>query len=287
MLHGKIASMFKLLNGKVVADKLALQLKHDLAQSELALTLGIIQVGEHPSSSVYIQHKSKMAQKLGITVRHNQLPATITQAQLQQELEQWNDSPDITGYIVQLPLPSHLNPDLAIGMIDPLKDVDGLTLTNKGALAARQPGILPATTRGILSLLDYYQIEVEGKHVVVLGRSNLVGLPTALALLHRHATVTILHSKSQDTNSILHTADIVIAAMGRPRQLGLDMLPAGAIVIDVGITRIEGRVHGDVDFDAVADKVAAITPVPGGVGPLTVVSLFQNLVDLAQGRAAK
>lgn len=276
-----MSTMSKVLNGKVVADAIAQQLKDDINQSGRRLTLGIIQVGSEPSSTVYIQYKMKMASRLGVEVRYEKLPQEINQDELLGILNQWNQDSVVTGYIVQLPLPPHLNPETIINAIAPNKDVDGLTAVNKGLLSTNQPTILPATTRGIISLIDHYQIELSGKHVVVLGRSNLVGLPTAIALLHRHATVTILHSKSTNVKNALALADIVVAAIGKPRYLDLELLSSRPIVIDVGITSIEGKLYGDTDFEQVKDEVEAITPVPGGIGPLTVISLFQNLLDIA------
>ena len=273
--------MSKVLNGKIVADVIAQQLKGDINQNGRRLTLGIVQVGSEPSSTVYIQYKMKMASRLGVEVRYEKLPQEISQDELLSILSQWNQDSEITGYIVQLPLPPHLNPEVIINAIAPNKDVDGLTAVNKGLLSTNQPTILPATTRGIISLIDHYQIELSGKHVVVLGRSNLVGLPTAIALLHRHATVTILHSKSTNVKNALALADIVVAAIGKPRYLDLELLSSRPIVIDVGITSIEGKLYGDTDFEQVKDEVEAITPVPGGIGPLTVISLFQNLLDIA------
>ena len=277
-----MSTMSKVLNGKIVADVIAQQLKGDINQNGRRLTLGIVQVGSEPSSTVYIQYKMKMASRLGVEVRYEKLPQEISQDELLSILSQWNQDSEITGYIVQLPLPPHLNPEVIINAIAPNKDVDGLTAVNKGLLSTNQPTILPATTRGIISLIDHYQIELSGKHVVVLGRSNLVGLPTAIALLHRHATVTILHSKSTNVKNALALADIVVAAIGKPRYLNLELLSSKPIVIDVGITSVNGKLYGDADFEQIKDEVEAITPVPGGIGPLTVISLFQNLLDIAK-----
>lgn len=265
-----------------MANTLAEQLKANIEASRLKLTLGIIQVGNHPSSTIYIHHKVKMAQSLGIDVNHNQLPETIPQEELLDILHRWNSDSVITGYIVQLPLPTHLDPDQIINAISPIKDVDGLTAVNKGALSTNRPGILPATTRGILSLLDYYDVTLSGKQVVVLGRSNLVGLPTALALIHRDATVTVLHSKSKVVKPIIKAAEIIITAVGQPNYLNRDVLSPDAIVIDVGITSVNGKLLGDVDYNNAKDAVHSISPVPGGVGPLTVISLFQNLYEIAR-----
>ena len=273
--------MSKILNGKVVADAIAQQLKNDIKQSGRKLTLGIIQVGSEPSSTIYIQYKMKMAAKLGVEVRYEKLSQEISQAELLDVLQQWNHDARITGYIVQLPLSPHLNPEEIINAIAPNKDVDGLTALNKGLLSTNQPTILPATTRGIISLIYYYQIELAGRHVVVLGRSNLVGLPTAIALLHRHATVSILHSKSTNVKNTFALADIVVAAIGKPGYLDSELLSSKTIVIDVGITSVDGKLYGDTNFEQVKDDVKAITPVPGGIGPLTVISLFQNLFDIS------
>jgi methylenetetrahydrofolate dehydrogenase (NADP+)/methenyltetrahydrofolate cyclohydrolase len=271
--------MAKILDGKIVATEIAEKLKSQIHLSGRRLTLGIVQVGDNPNSAVYIQHKVKMAQRLGVEIQHENLPQSTSQIELINKLQQWNSSSNISGYIVQLPLPQHMNTNYIINHIDPQKDVDGLTVSNRGALAASQPAILPATTRGILSLLDYYDYDLEGRNVAVIGRSNLVGLPTALALLQRNATVTILHSKSKNYRELLKSTDIVVVAVGKPGFLDSNMLSPKSIVIDVGIANLNGKLYGDVDFEDVKDKVEAITPVPGGIGPLTVISLFQNLVD--------
>lgn len=272
--------MTTILNGKQVADKLASNLHQQVADLSTQLSLGILQVGDNPDSTTYIRHKTRLAAKLGINTLVEKLPSTADLHQVQDQLHQWNTSIAITGYIVQLPLPEQLDTAAIISSIEPQKDVDVMSPLSIGQLALSKTAPMPATTRGIFSLLEYYQIDVSGKHVVIIGRSNLVGKPTALSFLHRNATVTITHRQTPDLPNFTKSADILISAIGQPHKITSTYVKPGAVVIDVGLTKTAEGIFGDVEYDSVSQVASAITPVPGGIGPLTVISLLQNLVDM-------
>jgi len=249
--------------------------------------LTLVQVGEDPASSVYVRTKARMSERCGIESRHLHLPEQVTEADLVQTLEELSKDPGVHGILLQLPLPSHIDQDRAIGTIAPIKDVDGFHPENLGLLTSGKPRYVPCTPLGIRELLIHYNIETSGKTAVVLGRSIIVGKPVALLLTMKgrggDATVTIVHSRTPDIASITRGADIVIAALGSPHFVTGDMVKDGVVVIDVGINRVDDpsakkgyRLIGDVDFDAVSPKASYITPVPGGVGPMTVAMLLSN-----------
>lgn len=277
-----------ILDGKKINKEIAEDLRTKIAiKSDDGFskpTLAIIQVGNNKESAKYIEHKKKFGHSVGAEVLHVHLPETIENVELQKEISNLNDDESVHGIIIQLPLPPHIDRDAALEAVAPEKDVDGLTAQNVKALWVNDAAaILPATTRGILTMLSYYDIDVKGKNVVVIGRSTLVGKPTAMALTNRGATVTVCHSGTE--NLAYHTldADIVVSATGSPRLIGGHHVKPKQVIIDVGTTFIKDeeveKLKGDVDFEAVAAVVAAISPVPGGIGPLTVSSLFQNLFD--------
>lgn len=249
--------------------------------------LTLVQVGEDPASSVYVRSKAKMSEKCGIESHHMHLPENVSEQDLISTLEGLSADSGVHGILLQLPLPGHIDQDRAISSISPLKDVDGFHPENLGLLASGKPRFVPCTPLGILELLMRYDIETAGKRAVVLGRSIIVGKPVALLLAMKgrggNATVTICHSRTPEPGSVTREADILIAAIGRPNFLTGDMVSEGAVVIDVGINRIEDstakkgyRVVGDVDFETVSKKASFITPVPGGVGPMTVAMLMSN-----------
>jgi methylenetetrahydrofolate dehydrogenase (NADP+) / methenyltetrahydrofolate cyclohydrolase len=238
--------------------------------------LAVILVGDDPASAAYVRSKGKACEDAGIASRQITLPSYISQDELVETIHMLNRDSGIHGILVQLPLPKHLDERAILEMVDPVKDVDGFTFKSIGRLVENQPGFVPCTPAGILELLDREKIEIAGKHAVVVGRSEIVGKPVALLLLHRHATVTICHSRTADLAAETRRADILIAAAGRPRLFTGDMVKPGAVVIDVGINRVEGQLVGDVDFASVAPVAFAITPVPGGVGPMTVAMLLCN-----------
>lgn len=282
--------MAQILDGKVVRDKIAQDLKAEISKLDQKPKLVIFQVGDIPESNAYIAQKVKFGEKIGALVNHIKLPKNIPQDKLISDIRNLNSDSSVHGTIVQLPIPQSLNKDEIIEAIDPKKDVDGQTSINiKLLFEDSHEGYTPATTKGILSLLNYYKINPEGKHVVVIGRSSLVGKPTALAFLNRDATVTVCHKKTKNLASITKTADILVVAAGKAKLITGDQVTKDQVVIDVGINVIEGKkleneipsrtLIGDVDFENVSKIVAAISPVPGGAGPMTVASLFENLVE--------
>lgn len=286
-----------LLDGKKVAAGKRAELRETIAQLQAAgkraPKLAIVIVGHNPASETYVANKIKACGEVGIEAEKIAFEADITEQQLLAEVSRLNHDATIDGFIVQLPLPEHISETTIMSAIDRRKDVDGLTPENVGRTVQGLPSIISATPRGIRELLAYYQIQTEGRHVVVIGRSNIVGKPIAMLLMQRpylslprmsaaslgDATVTICHSKTRNLKSICLTADIIIVAAGCPKLLTADMVKEGVTIIDVGINRVDGKLVGDVDFENVAPKAAYITPVPGGVGPMTIVSLLQNTLQ--------
>lgn len=293
-----------ILDGKKIAADIRAELRNEVealkAQGKRAPKLAVILVGNNPASETYVANKIKACQEVGIDAEKIAYDEAITQQTLLTEIHRLNNDPSIDGFIVQLPLPEHINESAVLSAIDFRKDVDGLTPENVGRTVQGMPSLVSATPRGIRELLARYNIATEGKHVVVIGRSNIVGKPIAMLLMQRpylslpgmsasslgDATVTICHSKTRDLDAICRTADIIIVAAGSPKLLTANMVKEGVVVIDVGINRVEDqtsprgyRLVGDVDFENVAPKASYITPVPGGVGPMTIVSLLQNTLQ--------
>lgn len=293
-----------ILDGKKIAADIRAELKEQvselLAQGCRAPKLAVILVGNNPASETYVANKIKACQEVGIDAEKIAYDEAITQQTLLTEIHRLNNDPSVDGFIVQLPLPEHINESAVLSAIDFRKDVDGLTPENVGRTVQGLPSLVSATPRGIRELLARYNIATEGKHVVVIGRSNIVGKPIAMLLMQRpylslpgmsasslgDATVTICHSKTQDLEAICRTADIIIVAAGSPKLLTANMVKEGVVIIDVGINRVEDqtsprgyRLVGDVDFENIAPKASYITPVPGGVGPMTIVSLLQNTLQ--------
>ncbi len=272
-----------ILDGKKLRDKIFESLKAELDKMSEKPTLAVILVGENPASQIYVRNKKKTAEKLGINSLSIEYPADISENELLSKIQELNNDKNITAILVQLPLPEHINKNKIIDAILPQKDVDGLTPYNLGKLfSGEEPYVYPCTPKGILLLLDEYNIELDGKNVVVVGRSNLVGKPVAQMLLKRNATVTMCHSHTKNLSEITKTADIVVSAVGK-NVIGEKMLKSNCVVIDVGIFRDEnGKLSGDVDFENVSKISAYISPVPGGVGPMTIASLMLNTVELAK-----
>ena len=272
-----------ILDGKKLRDKIFEDLKAKLDKMAKKPTLAVILVGENPASQIYVRNKKKTAEKLGINSISIEYPSEITENKLLEKIDELNDDENVTAILVQLPLPAHIDKNKVIDKILPQKDVDGLTPYNLGKLfSGEEPYVYPCTPKGILLLLDEYGIELDGKHVVVVGRSNLVGKPVAQLLLKRNATVTMCHSHTKNLANITKTADIVVSAVGK-NVIGEKMLKSNCVVIDVGIFRDEnGKISGDVDFENVSKVTAYISPVPGGVGPMTIASLMLNTVELAE-----
>lgn len=271
-----------ILDGKALSKALKDKLKNHIAalvaQTSIVPGLAIVLVGEDPASQIYVRNKIKAANYCGISAKRIDFPTTITEKELIECIQQLNQDDTIHGIIVQLPLPSHINEQHIIDTIAYIKDVDGFGIQNKGRLFSGLPAIESATPRGIMRLLEAYDIDVSGKNACVVGRSNIVGKPMAMLLLNRNATVTICHSKTQNLKEITKNADILIVAIGKNRFITEDMVKENAVVIDVGTNRVGEKLYGDVDFEQVKEKCAYITPVPGGVGPLTIASLLENTV---------
>ncbi len=281
----------KLIDGKKIAEKIRMEIMTEVAalidNDERAPHLAAIILGEDPASQTYVAAKEKACKSVGITSSIYKLPGKAREKELIELIDFLNNDPEVDGFIVQLPLPEHINESKVIESIDPAKDVDGFHPLNLGRMLSGLPSYLPATPYGIIELLEHSKIETEGKHCVVLGRSNIVGTPVSILLSRKakpgNCTVTICHSKTNNIKEITKSADIIIAAIGVQGFVTADMVKKGAVVIDVGIHRIPSdktqsgfKLKGDVDFDEVAGKCSYITPVPGGVGPMTIVALLQN-----------
>lgn len=273
----------KILDGKTVANIIKNNVKQDIETLGADIKLAVVQVGHDQASSVYIRNKQKACEYVGIKSETYCLDDGIPQCDLENLIDKLNDDDSITGILIQLPLPNYIDEWSVVNRIDPKKDVDGFTAVNAGKLARlnnKQKTICPCTPRGIASLLSYYNVDVSGKHCVVIGRSNIVGRPMAEELLKRDATVTVCHSHTENLSEICKSADVLVCAIGKPRFFTRDYINDGTVVIDVGMNRDENnKLCGDVDFDDVKDMDISITPVPGGVGPLTVASLIQNCLS--------
>ena len=275
--------MAKIINGKEISTQLKDELKEKVAQLKeqgIEITLAVVQVGDNPASTVYVRNKKKGCEYIGIRSLSYELPEETTQQELLELIAELNERKDVNGILVQLPLPSHIDENRVIQAISPLKDVDGFHPQSVGALCIGQKGFVSCTPAGIIELLKRSGVSIEGKNCVVIGRSNIVGKPMALLLLRENGTVTVAHSRTQNLKEITKRADILVAAVGKPKMITADYVKEGAVVIDVGIHRMENKkLCGDVDFEAVEPLCSAITPVPGGVGPMTIAMLMHNCVE--------
>jgi methylenetetrahydrofolate dehydrogenase (NADP+)/methenyltetrahydrofolate cyclohydrolase len=278
-----------LIDGRAAAAALRAQLARDVAafaeRHGRPPGLATVLVGEDPGSMVYVGMKHRESEAIGIRSFDHRLAADVTEADLIELLERLNGDPDVSGVLVQLPLPAHLDGVKLTGLVDVAKDVDGLTALSAGLLALGRPGLRPCTPTGVMLLLERAGVELEGAEAVVVGRSNLFGKPMAALLLAANATVTVCHSRTRDLAAVCARADVLIAAVGRPRMVTSEWVKPGAVVIDVGVNRVDGKLVGDVDFDGVSRHAGAITPVPGGVGPMTIACLLRNTVLAAQAAA--
>jgi len=280
----------ELIDGKVVSQsvrdevaELASKLKQDTG---IVPGLAAVLVGDDAASEIYVRNKRKACEKVGIYSEEHKLPAETTEEQLLGLVNKLNEDTKIHGILVQLPLPGHINETKILRTVSPLKDVDGFHPYNVGLLVEGNPRFVSCTPGGIIKMLDFYNIDIKGKDVVVVGRSNIVGKPVSMLLLHRHGTVTICHSRTKDLKAVTGRADILVAAIGRANFITADMVKDGAVVIDVGINRKDdGKLTGDVDFEAVSEKASFITPVPGGVGPMTIAMLLYNTYLSAKSTA--
>ncbi len=275
----------QILDGKSLGKEIQEEVKLEIEKLSKKPHLAVILVGENPASKIYVNTKNKTCERLGIKSTVINLPDSITENDLKEKIKELNNNQDITAILVQLPLPKHINEENCIKEISPLKDVDGFTPENLGALIrGKEPFAYPCTPSGIITLLKRNNIEISGKHAVVIGRSNIVGKPVSLMLLKENATVTMCHSKTKNLKDITKTADILVSATGN-RIITKDMVKKDAIVIDVGIMRnSEGKLEGDVDFEQVKEIASYITPVPGGVGPMTIATLMKNTLELYKKR---
>ena len=274
-----------IIDGKKISGDIKNELKEKVAklsEKNITITLCVIQVGNDSASSIYVRNKKKACEEIGIRSISYELPEETSQEELINLIQELNQRPDINGILVQLPLPKHIDEDTIIKTISPEKDVDGFHPLNVGKLSLGQKGLVSCTPAGVIQLLKRYNIPIEGKECVIVGRSNIVGKPMSMLMLKENATVTICHSKTKNLAEVTKRADILIVAMGKPKFITGEYVKEGAVVIDVGIHRNENnKICGDVDFDDVVDKVSAITPVPGGVGPRTIAMLMYNCVETA------
>ncbi|VVC01391.1 Bifunctional protein FolD protein [uncultured archaeon] len=276
----------KLIDGRKMAEEVLEGVKKKVAALRTPPCLAIILVGEDPASMLYTRKKHEDCQKVGIVSRDMRLPAKTTQKQLVAEIQKLNTDDSVDGILVQLPLPAHLDEDMALLNISPEKDVDGLHPLNFGNMAFSLGSILPCTPAGVIHMLKASKVQLQGKHAVVLGRSRMVGKPLALLLLNEDCTVTICHSRTRGLPSITRQADILCSAVGKANTVTADMVKEGAVVIDIGTNKADGKLVGDVDFEKVKENASLITPVPGGVGPMTRAMLLENTLACYKERRA-
>lgn len=268
------------IDGKQISAQIKDELKERVEKENLEVTLAVIQVGNDPASTVYVGNKKKACEYIGIRSLAYELPEETPEEELLQLIKELNDRDDVNGILVQLPLPAHMDEDKVIQTISPKKDVDGFHPQSVGALSIGQPGFISCTPAGVIQLLKRTGVEIDGKECVIVGRSNIVGKPMALLMLRENATVTVCHSHTKDLKEVTKRADILIVAIGKPKFITKEYVKDGTVVIDVGIHRgADGKLCGDVDYDDVAPITHAITPVPGGVGPMTIAMLMNNCVE--------
>lgn len=275
--------MPQIIDGKLISTQIKDELKEQVAKMKeegKSVALAVIIVGEDPASKVYVNNKKKACEYIGINSISYELPESTTQEELLKLIDELNNREDVNGILVQLPVPKHIDENMIIHAISPDKDVDGFHAQNVGRLCIGQKGYVSCTPAGIIQLLKRSGIEIQGKECVIVGRSNIVGKPMALLMLQENATVTVCHSRTKDLKEITKRADILIVAIGKPKMITGEYVKEGAVVIDVGIHRMaDNKLCGDVDYDDVAPKCSAITPVPGGVGPMTIAMLMNNCVN--------
>lgn len=270
--------MNNIIDGVLSSQELRKKIKEEIENTEITPTLAVIQVGDNKASSIYVRNKKKACEEVGINFVGINFPDTISQDTVIEEIKRLNNDISINGILVQLPLPTSFDEGVIINEIDPVKDVDGLTYTNVGNLVLENECLTSCTPMGVMELLNMYNVELEGKDVCIVGRSNLVGKPLIQLLLQKNATVSICHSKSKNMKDYTKHADVLIVAAGHPNLITKDMVKDGVVVIDVGINKENDSLCGDVSFDEVSKKASLITPVPGGVGPMTVACLLKNVV---------
>ncbi len=281
----------RVIDGKAVAAEVRERVRVDVAAYEAEAgrvpTLATVIVGEDPASEIYVRNKHRACEEAGMRSIHHGLDGTTSEDELLDLVRGLGEDPEVDGILVQLPVPDQIDPDAVVGVLSPGKDVDGLTPLNAGLLAHGTPGLIPCTPAGVIELLRHEEVTLEGAEAVVVGRSKLVGVPVARLLLATNATVTVCHSRTRDLEATCRRADVLVAAVGVPRLLGAAAVKPGAVVIDVGMNRLEDGVCGDVDYESAAEVAGAITPVPGGVGPMTVAMLLVNTLQAARSRLAR
>ena len=283
--------MAQLIDGKMISAQIKDELKEEVAKMNsqgTTVTLAVILVGQDPASCVYVRNKKRACEYIGIRSISCEMPEETTQEELLAKIRELNQDDSVDGILVQLPLPAHINEDAVIDAIDPAKDVDGFHPRSVGALCIGKPGFVSCTPAGIIQLLKRSGVAIEGKHCVVVGRSNILGKPMSLLLLRENGTVTICHSRTKNLKDICRSADILVCAIGKPKFFTEEYIKDGAVVIDVGIHRnAENKLCGDVDFEKAEPIASKITPVPGGVGPMTIAMLMSNCVEAAKRKAQK
>lgn len=271
-----------ILDGKKLRDELLVQYKEKIKEEKLNITLAIILVGNNEASKLYIKNKEKYCTEVGIKVDKYLLDEDTSEEVLINLIKDLNEDEKVTGIILQSPVPDGIDFDKCSGMILPSKDVDGFTKDNVYNLYLNKKSILPCTVKGIIKLLEHYNIEINGKNVAIIGRGNIVGKPLAMALENRNATVSLLHSKTKDLKMFTKDADIVVVACGIPKLLKKEMIKEGSVVIDVGISSVDGKIVGDIDFDNIKDIALFVTPNPGGIGPMTIAMIIDNLIEMGE-----
>lgn len=277
--------MTEIIDGKIISATVKERVKDGvkkLKDNGITVGLAVIIVGSDPASQVYVANKKKACQSLGIISEEYALPENTSQQELLDLINELNNKKSINGILCQLPLPAHLDEKLIINSISPEKDVDAFHPVNVGKIMIGDYDFVPCTPAGVMEMLTYHNIDISGKNCVVIGRSNIVGKPMGMLLLHKNGTVTICHSRTKNLKEVCKEADILVASVGKAGFVTADMVKEGAVVIDVGINRVDGKLYGDVDFDNVKEKASAITPVPGGVGPMTIAMLMQNTLTAAK-----
>lgn len=275
--------MTQIMDGKALSEKIYERIKTEVSKLEKKPTLAVIITSDNEAGKIYVRNKKRACENTGINSITVEFDETVSDEEFLSKIDELNKNPEVDAIMVQLPIPRHLDTEKILNSISPEKDADGLHYINAGKLFTGQiPNSVACTPKGIIRILDEYGINVEGKHAVVIGRSNLVGKPIAQLLMQKNATVTHLHSKSKNIEFFTKNADIIVVATGKPKMLKEDMVKEGVVIIDVGISRVDGKLSGDVDFDSVAPKASFITPVPKGVGPMTVAMLIQNTLELSK-----
>lgn len=275
--------MTQIMDGKALSEKIYERIKTEVSKLEKKPTLAVIITSDNEAGKIYVRNKKRACENTGINSITVEFDETVSAEEFLSKIDELNKNPEVDAIMVQLPIPRHLDTEKILNSISPEKDADGLHYINAGKLFTGQiPNSVACTPKGIIRILDEYGINVEGKHAVVIGRSNLVGKPIAQLLMQKNATVTHIHSKSKNIEFFTKNADIIVVATGKPKMLKGDMVKEGVVIIDVGISRVDGKLSGDVDFDSVAPKASFITPVPKGVGPMTVAMLIQNTLELSK-----